>query len=118
MDAKEYNRITEHHIKKLNDRLNALYTIEETVKYDDGRETKKDVNLINEIEKYEFLESIYTLLEADGIKEGETYEEYSLYLNNIRSRKEELILLKSQVDIDKAAEIKNIGILLTGFGHQ
>jgi len=92
----------DHQIKKLNAKLKEIYT------FADG----KQFDIREELQKLEILERVYSVIEADGIKEGKIYEEYSKYLSNVRERITFLKQKKAEIERENAADIKNIELLL------
>ncbi len=109
------NRIEtcKYHIKRLEEKLTRIYTVEllhvspkESLENVDVREVLKDNNLAL---------NVYSKLESEGIKQGETYEKYNTYLTNARYGAEQLEKVIKEIEQENAAEIKNINILLQEF---
>lgn len=67
------------------------------------------------LELSNFLVNIYSKLEREGIKEGETFEKYHTYLTNARYGVDQAEKVKKQIEKDNFAEIKNISVLLHAF---
>jgi hypothetical protein len=102
----------DRHIKELESRLEAIYTVIPPKKYP-GNEEK--VNLLNKINELQMLESIYEVIDGEDIKISKTAIEYSDYLSAVRIGLEVLLNEKASVEEEHGNEIKNISLLLTKF---
>lgn len=103
----------ESHIKKLEEKLEKIYTVE--LLHISPIESVENVDVRKELEKRKFAINIYAKLERGGIKKGETFEQYNTYLTNSRygaAQAEEVI---KQIEEENVPEIKNIKTLLESF---
>lgn len=107
-------RFCEKHISDLEKRLDEIYTIK--VPSEIESETYKGhINARKELEKLKYVESIYSIVERDGIPLGEVYEKYMGYLKNARERIQVLQKEISRIEKENEIEIKNIEVLLEKF---
>ncbi|MEK4277665.1 hypothetical protein [Paenibacillus sp. FSL R7-0026] len=101
------------HINMLEEKLTKIYTVE--LFHYTPTDSVKNVDVRERLRLTKFLINIYSKLEREGIKQGETFEKYSTYLTNARygvDRADEAI---KQIEQENSAEIKNINILLEAF---
>ncbi|MGW8444422.1 hypothetical protein ACWGXJ_26320 [Paenibacillus sp. S33] len=101
------------HIKDLEEKLKKIYTVD--VLKAGQAEDMLNCDVREALDTNNFLESIYSNLEAKGVAEGDTYDKYNSYLINVRNGKTEIKNVISRIEQENAAEIKNITILLEAF---
>ncbi|QOH62424.1 hypothetical protein [Paenibacillus polymyxa] len=101
------------HIKDLEEKLKKIYTVD--VLKAGKAEDMLNCDVREALDTNNFLESIYSNLEAKGVAEGDTYDKYNSYLINVRNGKTEIKNVISRIEQENAAEIKNITILLEAF---
>lgn len=102
------------HIEELNKKLEEIYSITEK---ENGKDEKKErkINVAKEIDKLEYFENIYSVIEKEGIPQGDTYEKYNGYLLSVREALKEYKKVKEEIEKNNMEEIKNINLLLKAF---
>ncbi|ANF97227.1 hypothetical protein [Paenibacillus bovis] len=106
--------ICEMHISNLEEQLRKLYTIENPLRGSDvaGGEI---IDVRVELEICRRLEEIYQRIDIEGTNEGETYDMYHSYFFHTTKAREVFESRKLKLELQHAAEIKNINLLLEGF---
>ncbi|WP_458122171.1 hypothetical protein [Paenibacillus sp. Z6-24] len=106
--------ICEMHIGNLEEQLRKLYTIENPLRGSDvaGGDI---IDVRVELEICRRLEEIYQRIDIEGASEGETYDMYHSYSFHTTKAKEVFEARKLKLELQHAAEIKNISLLLEGF---
>lgn len=116
MSAKENIKETlEYHITKLEKRIADIYTVNSPEGY---LQTTGKINLLDEIEKLEVYESIYSVFDNDSIKISTTSNEYYDYLKKVREGLELLKAELARVDQENSVEIDNILLILNRFKQE
>ena len=103
-----------HHIQELNERLRSIYKVKTPENYLSSNPPEY-INLVDELEFLTAARNIYSELERMGVKEGEVYNQYHGYLENVESALKEIRELKGQVEKDNRSDITNTEILLNSF---
>ena len=101
------------HTKSLEEKLTQIYTVK-LLQYT-PKDTIENVDVRERLELGNFLVNIYSRIELEGIKQGETYEKYHTYLTNARYGLDQAEQVKKQIEEENFAEIKNINVLLHAF---
>ncbi|GGF82852.1 hypothetical protein GCM10010912_29940 [Paenibacillus albidus] len=117
MQIKEAITTCEAHVKKLENQLKGFYTVNIARNYREGS-VEEEADILDEIANCKLFISIYDVLENEGVKEGNTYDEYSAYLSKAREHLIEHEKLKDEIESKNASEIKNINLLLKSFNKQ
>ncbi|MCR6112711.1 hypothetical protein HXA35_20485 [Bacillus sp. A301a_S52] len=109
-------KLCEDHIEKLKKELSALYTIDRPDELNENLPERIDVEkYLKELEHYE---DIYSVLADKGISDGAVYDEYMMYLNSVREAKTIIKQKKKEIEQEKAADIKNVKVLLESFQNK
>lgn len=116
MPSHNIEKIRSAHLEGLNQRLKELYTITEVLEVN-GEKRNVERNILEEIEKFEWLEKVYSVIETQGIPIGKTYTDYSTYLKNLRQKLKEYRAKKEEIEKNNDAEIKNIKLLIEAFSQ-
>jgi uncharacterized protein YprB with RNaseH-like and TPR domain len=87
---------------------------EEYIKYT-GANNSNEINILEELKKLETMETIYSVIEKEGIHDGEVYDKYSKYLANVRNGIKVLKTVIDDIEKKNAADIKNIQVLIDAF---
>ncbi|KMZ42523.1 MULTISPECIES: hypothetical protein [Bacillales] len=113
MKSDELKYTCESHIRDLEKKLNEIYTVDAPTEFKDGKVEK--VNILDELSRNKTLESIYSVVEAAGVHEGEVFSKYFGYLENVRKSNKIISELQEKVEREHAADIKNIRLLIDVF---
>ncbi|OKO54210.1 hypothetical protein ABH17_017320 [Bacillus toyonensis] len=98
-----------YQINELSNKLNSIYTIIEDGKF---------INLLEELKRLDFLESIYSVLEDSTFKKGTVYEEYTGYLKEVRKAKDKYNDEKKKIEEKEEEDIDNIKLLLRDLNYK
>jgi len=107
----------ERHLIELDEKLNKIYTVA-VEDYSPDSENSETINTLKELSMLVEMEKVYSLLENEGISEGEIYTQYNGYLEYVRKG---IVTINNKIDeIEKEneADIKNINVLMASFRQQ
>lgn len=105
----------EHHVKKIEEYVAGLYTIDCPTEYHEVRAEDGKINVFEEMKYLKEIEKIYSAIEPTGIKSGEIYKEYNEYLSNVRHDKEIIKTELEKIKEKHADDLENAEALLMSF---
>jgi hypothetical protein len=111
MNKNKTIELVNFHVGRLEKKLEDIYTVEPPQDYKDKQNVEK-VNVLVELNDCEEAAAFYSVVEEEGVHEGEVYQEYSGYLKNIRESIQTLKALQKEIEQAHAADIANTRLLL------
>ncbi|WP_138418776.1 hypothetical protein [Aquibacillus sediminis] len=114
MSRSSFKEFCKHHIEGLEKQLSNMYTIDKPKDYLNENAGDR-INVRTELEKLKATEDIYSVVETQGIAEGEVYNKYSEWLTGVRDAINILEKEKEVIDRDFAADITNAKLLMDKF---
>lgn len=104
----------ENHIKDLEEKISSIYTVETSDELK-GAGSKEKINILDELEACNALEQIYSVIEKEGVREGEIFTNYNKYLTSVRKHLTILNKLKEEVERNHLSDLTNSKLLLHEF---